>query len=45
VGWRIDLVLASPAAMRFAKRAFILPRVKGSDHCPIGVDFDAKILG
>jgi exodeoxyribonuclease-3 len=45
VGWRIDLVLASPAAMRFAKGAFILPKVKGSDHCPIGIDLDPEILG
>ena len=45
IGWRIDLILASPAAMRFAKDAFILPRVRGSDHCPIGIDLDPKILG
>ncbi len=45
VGWRIDLVLASPAAMRFATGAFISSKVKGSDHCPVGIDFDRKILG
>ena len=45
IGWRIDLVLASPAAMRFAKAAFIHPDVTGSDHCPVGIDFDPKILG
>jgi exodeoxyribonuclease-3 len=45
IGWRIDLVLASPPAMRFAKNAFISPKVKGSDHCPIGIDFDSAILG
>ena len=45
IGWRIDLVLASPAAMRFAKNAFISSKVKGSDHCPIGIDFDSTILG
>ena len=41
VGWRIDYVLASPAAMKRVKRAFIWPEVAGSDHCPIGVDLDA----
>ena len=41
VGWRIDYVLASPAAMKRVKRAFIWPAVAGSDHCPVGVDLDA----
>jgi exodeoxyribonuclease-3 len=43
IGWRIDYVLASPAAMRFVRRAFIQPRVRGSDHCPVGVDVDPEI--
>jgi exodeoxyribonuclease III len=38
VGWRIDYVLASPAAARRVTDAFIWPEVKGSDHCPVGVD-------
>ena len=41
VGWRIDYVLASPAAMRRVKQAFIWPAVRGSDHCPVGVDLEA----
>lgn len=45
VGWRIDYVLASPAAMRYVKRAFIQRRTKGSDHCPIGVDIDPAAFG
>lgn len=44
VGWRIDYVLASSAAMPFVKDAFIQPQVLGSDHCPVGVDLDAAIL-
>jgi exodeoxyribonuclease-3 len=40
VGWRIDYVLASPSAARRVKDAFIWPKVKGSDHCPVGVDVD-----
>jgi exodeoxyribonuclease-3 len=44
VGWRIDYVLASPAAMRFVTRAFILKNVKGSDHCPVGVDVDPAVF-
>ena len=43
VGWRIDYVWASPAAMRHVRGAFILPNVRGSDHCPVGVDVDPAI--
>jgi exodeoxyribonuclease-3 len=45
VGWRIDYVFASPAAMRHLRGAFLLPKVRGSDHCPVGVDLDPAILG
>jgi len=38
VGWRIDYVLASQAAMKRIRDAFIWPDVMGSDHCPVGVD-------
>lgn len=38
VGWRIDYVLASPAADRRVRDAFIWPDVHGSDHCPVGVE-------
>lgn len=37
VGWRIDLVLATPAAMKRVREAFIEREVRGSDHCPVGV--------
>ena len=45
IGWRIDYVLASPAAMKFVRHAFIEPQTQGSDHCPIGVDLDPAIFG
>jgi exodeoxyribonuclease-3 len=45
IGWRIDYVLASPAAMKFVQGAFIHPKTMGSDHCPIGVDVDRDIFG
>jgi len=44
VGWRIDYVLASPAAMKFVRHAFIHPDVPGSDHCPLGVDVDPAVF-
>ncbi|HIG39930.1 MAG: exodeoxyribonuclease III [bacterium] len=38
VGWRIDYILASRSAARKVSNAYILKDVKGSDHCPVGVD-------
>lgn len=45
IGWRLDYVLASPAAMRFVTAAFIRPEIGGSDHCPVGVDLDPDVIG
>lgn len=45
VGWRIDLVLASEAAMPFVQSATIAREVEGSDHCPVGVTLDPAIVG
>ena len=45
IGWRIDYVLASRAAMRYVRGAFVHPHVMGSDHCPVGVDIDPAIFG
>ncbi|MEM6994347.1 MAG: exodeoxyribonuclease III [Myxococcota bacterium] len=43
IGWRIDYVLASPAAMPFVTDAFIRPRIMGSDHCPLGVELASGV--
>lgn len=45
IGWRIDYVLASPAAARHLVAASIHREVHGSDHCPISVDLDRRVLG
>lgn len=37
VGWRIDYVLISAVLRKNVKKAFILPDVMGSDHCPVGI--------
>ncbi len=37
VGWRIDYFFISSGLQRKLKRAFILPDVPGSDHCPVGI--------
>lgn len=39
LGWRIDYIFASQKLTPKLKNAFILSKVKGSDHCPIGVEF------
>ncbi len=44
IGWRIDYVLASPAVMPFVRGAFLQPHVRGSDHCPVGVDLHPGAL-
>lgn len=38
VGWRIDYFLISAALRPRLRRAFILPDVPGSDHCPVGIE-------
>jgi len=45
VGWRIDYVLACPAALPFVENALIHSRTRGSDHCPVGVDLDRRVFG
>ena len=40
VGWRIDYVLISSALRPRLKRAFIHPCILGSDHCPVGIEFE-----
>jgi exodeoxyribonuclease-3 len=44
VGWRIDYVLCSAGAEKHLQSAFILHKVKGSDHCPVGVDLADDVL-
>ncbi|HLG32171.1 MAG TPA: exodeoxyribonuclease III [Ignavibacteriaceae bacterium] len=38
VGWRIDYFFVSENFMKNVNKAFILPDVMGSDHCPIGLE-------
>jgi exodeoxyribonuclease-3 len=37
VGWRIDYFVISSALEPALKDAFILPHIRGSDHCPLGL--------
>ena len=40
VGWRIDYHFVSAGFEKKIKRAFHLPQVKGSDHCPVGLEIN-----
>lgn len=40
LGWRIDYAFTSRSLTPRLKTAFILSEVKGSDHCPIGVEIE-----
>jgi exodeoxyribonuclease-3 len=37
IGWRIDYWLISPQLRSRLQRAWIMPEVQGSDHCPVGM--------
>ena len=38
VGWRIDYVFVSKRLLPKVRKAFILPKYLGSDHCPVGIE-------
>ena len=40
IGWRIDYFFVSKKLKDVIKKAYILPEVYGSDHCPVGVEID-----
>ncbi len=40
IGWRIDHVLVSRDLAPRVRRAFLWDEVRGSDHCPVGIDLD-----
>ena len=40
VGWRIDYFYVNEEFTDRIKAAYILPDVRGSDHCPVGIDID-----
>lgn len=37
LGWRLDYIFASKELGKNIRKAFIAPAVKGSDHCPVGI--------
>ncbi len=44
IGWRIDLVAVSRDLLPHVRRAFVLGEVRGSDHCPVGIEIAGGLL-
>jgi len=40
IGWRIDYFFVSDNLQNSVKSSFILSDVRGSDHCPVGIEID-----
>ena len=40
IGWRIDYFFVNDEFLPCVKDALILPDIKGSDHCPVGIILD-----
>ena len=40
IGWRLDYFLVSNRIKGKIKKAYALSKVKGSDHCPVGLEID-----
>jgi len=38
VGWRLDYFFVTGDLLDSVSRAFIMPHVTGSDHCPVGIE-------
>ncbi len=38
VGWRLDYLFVSENLLDSVTKAFIMPEVTGSDHCPVGIE-------
>jgi exodeoxyribonuclease-3 len=38
IGWRIDYFCSSAKMIKQIKKSFILDKIHGSDHCPVGID-------
>jgi exodeoxyribonuclease-3 len=38
IGWRIDYFLISKSLRPRLRKSFILPKILGSDHCPLGIE-------
>ncbi len=42
IGWRLDYHCVNQSFLPRVKKAWILDKVMGSDHCPVGIQLDGK---
>lgn len=42
IGWRIDYFFISAKLFKYVKKSFILDKIQGSDHCPVGIEIDLE---
>ena len=42
-GWRLDYFFVSENLLNSIPRAFIMPEVMGSDHCPVGIELEKSL--
>ncbi len=40
VGWRVDYIFIDKELLPHLKKAYILSKVYGSDHCPVGIEIN-----
>lgn len=40
IGWRIDYFLVSKSLIKKIKKSEIFDNIKGSDHCPVGIEIE-----
>ncbi len=45
IGWRIDYFFVAAEILPRVTGAFILPDVRGSDHCPVGLRLETGVSG
>jgi exodeoxyribonuclease-3 len=40
IGWRLDYIFVTENLLKSVAKAFIMPEVMGSDHCPVGIELE-----
>lgn len=40
IGWRLDYFFVTKNLIKKVKDSFMMPRIKGSDHCPVGIKIE-----
>lgn len=43
IGWRLDYFFVNEEHFKILKKAFMMPGVGGSDHCPVGIEITFRV--